>query len=372
MLLSTLPQLRCPALTGRRTACAGGLSLFENLKTKSGDVLFGTILCEKCASTFPILAGVAVLVNEVERYLQFHVKGLSALVRDSEIPLLYREGYLAAKAEIQTGHAEEDLESQRINALYYMNHFLGVKGSRKRWWRPATEAFSPEIDRLMQSFWDRGPFSKIAEWTKASKNKNVLELGCGVGGLARVLAKTVDSYLGVDTAFASIALARHVYLRAPYSLPIRIPQDLFHGPLTGKVTAPKHRQKNAHIDFVVGEIENLPVVRGLFDLCVALNTIDMIEDPKQLPKLQYDLLKKDGVAIQSCPYIWHKRVAERLRRSLPKKISSSAEAVEYLYGKAGLRIFKKIDHLPWLFLKHFRQVELYSVHLFAARKAARR
>jgi hypothetical protein len=45
--------------------------------------------------------------------------------------------------------------------------------------------------------------------------------------------------------------------------------------------------------------------------------------------------------------------------------------VEYLYEKSGLQIFKKLDHLPWLFLKHFRQIELYSVHLFAARKPAK-
>jgi len=79
-----------------------------------------------------------------------------------------------------------------------------------------------------------------------------------------------------------------------------------------------------------------------------------------------------GVAIQSCPYIWHRNVAERLRKSLPKKIRSSSAAVEHLYGKAGLELFRKIDHLPWLFLKHFRQIELYSVHLFAARKTAKR
>ncbi|MGZ3658030.1 MAG: class I SAM-dependent methyltransferase, partial [Bdellovibrionota bacterium] len=258
-----------------------------------------------------------------------------------------------------------------INALYYMNHYLSASKSKKPWWRPGT-AFSPEINRLITSFWDKGPFSKIAEWTKELKSRNIVELGCGVGGLAKVIAKTADTYLGVDSAFASIALARYVYLDAPYALPVQIPQDLFQGPLTGKVIPPKHRLKGVHIDFVVGEIEGLPVARGIFDLCVALNTIDMIEDPRQLPRLQFDLLKKGGIAIQSCPYIWHKNVAERLRKSIPKKITASSDAVEYLYEKSGLRIFKKIDHLPWLFLKHFRQIELYSVHLFAARKATRR
>jgi SAM-dependent methyltransferase/uncharacterized protein YbaR (Trm112 family) len=372
MLLTTLPRLRCPGLTGGTKTCFGELSLIGKTRKKSADVLFGTLACKTCNATYPILAGVAVLVCEVERYLQFHVKGISALVKDSEIPEIYRESFLLAKEEIQTGYAEEDLESQRINALYYMNHYLAATKKKNPWWRPTVGPFSAEIDRLIRSFWDHGPFSKIGEWTKALKCKSVIELGCGVGGLAQVLSRTVDSYLGVDNAFASIALARHIYLDAPYSLAIRMPQDLYQGPLTGKVVPPKHLWQGGEIDFLVGEIERLPIAKASFDLCVALNTIDMIEHPKLLPKLQHGLLTSGGIAIQSCPYIWHKNVAERLRKSLPRTIASSSAAVEFLYEKSGLQIFRKIDHLPWLFLKHYRQIELYSVHLFAARKVSRR
>jgi SAM-dependent methyltransferase/uncharacterized protein YbaR (Trm112 family) len=359
MLLTTLPWLRCPS-------CDRELSVHETKAKKSNDIIFGTLICNECESTFPILNGVAVLVNDVASYLQFHVKGISALVKDSDIPEEYRSGYVAAKSEIETGFTEEDLESQRINALYYMNHYLSAK-KVSPWWRPG-KSFSPEIDRLVKNFWDNGPFAKIAEWTKKLKDQNVIELGCGVGGLARVLAKTADSYLGVDTAFASIALARHIYADAPYSLPIQIPQDLYNGPLSGKVAAAKQRKEKCAIDFVVGELERPPVQKAQFDLAIVLNAIDMIEDPAALPVLQYNLLKNDGVAIQGCPYIWQKSVAENLRKSLPKKIDSSSAAVEYLYEKSGFKIFKKEDHLPWLFLKHFRQIEMYSVHLFGARK----
>lgn len=367
MLLSSLHLLRCPGYTTTLTLCSGKLSLLET--KKSTDIIFGTLVCQKCEATYPILAGVAILVNDVEEYLQHHVKGISALVKDAEIPAIYRESFLQAKSEIEIGFTEEDLESQRINALYYMNHYLSAEKSKKNpWWRPKNEAFSADIDLLIKKFWDHGPFAKIAEWTKKLKNQNVIELGCGVGGLAQVLSKVADSYLGVDSAFASIALARHIHIGTPYALSIQIPQDLYHGPFTGKTLLPKLSQKKKNIDFVVGELENLPVVNGEFDLSIALNAIDMIADPSELPKLQYELLKKDGIAIQSCPYIWQKSVAEDLRKSLPPKIKSSSAAVECLYEKSGFNIFKKIEHLPWLFLKHFRQLEIYSVHLFAARK----
>ncbi len=372
MLLTSLPQLRCPQKSESDLLCHGELSLLEKKKEKSGDVIFGTLACNKCEANYPILAGVAVLVNDIDQYLQFHVKGVSALVKDSEIPELYLENFLFAKSQVETGQIEEDLESQRINALYYMNHYLSAKKSLKLpWWRPKkTSSYSAEIDRLIRTYWDRGPFSKIAELTKTLKNQNVIELGCGVGGLAQVLSKSAASYIGVDGAFASIALARHIYLGTPYSLPIQIPQDLFHGPLTGKPELPGISRKTygGAIDFVVGDLQCLPIAMAQFDLSIALNAIDMIEDPGLLPKLQYELLKPNGVAVQSCPYIWQNHVAERLRKSMPKKISSSSGAVEHLYEEAGLRIFKKIEHLPWLFLKHFRQIELYSVHFFAARK----
>ena len=94
----------------------------------------------------------------------------------------------------------------------------------------------------------------------------------------------------------------------------------------------------------------------------------MIEDPTDLPRIQFHLLKESGVAIQSSPYIWHEGVVAHLRESLPKKFTSSSAAVEYLYAESGFRILKKLEHVPWLFLKHFRQIEMYSVHLFAARK----
>lgn len=364
MLLSTLPRLRCPN-------CVDGVHspLTLKSKTKKGDdVLYGSLRCEGCESSFPILAGVALLVNDLESYLLYHVKGISALVPDSEIPEDYLPGYLEAKSAIETGHTEEDLESQRVNALYFMNHYVSAgKAKKNPWWRPKND-FSPEIDRLVTKFWDHGPFAKIAEWVKKSKNLDVVELGCGSGGLARALGKSAATYLGVDTAFTSIALARHLNLGAPYSLSIRFPQDLYLGPLTGEAPAPKPL-KGGKIDFVVGEAENPPVAHGHFGLCVALNIIDMVEDPADLPATQHALLKDGGLAIQSSPYIWHEGVARHLRESLPKSLKSSSAAVEYLYENSGFSILRKVEHIPWLFLKHFRQIELYSVHLFAARKS---
>jgi SAM-dependent methyltransferase len=108
----------------------------------------------------------------------------------------------------------------------------------------------------------------------------------------------------------------------------------------------------------------LPLKQENFDICLALNVIDMMPAPEDLPQIQKKLLKPGGIAIQSCPYIWHAQVSEHLREILPPEIKNSSAAVEQLYRNAGFQILEKMEHVPWLFFKHVRQLEIYSVHLF--------
>jgi SAM-dependent methyltransferase len=200
----------------------------------------------------------------------------------------------------------------------------------------------------------------------------VIELGCGVGGLARMLKPHVSSYLGVDSSFASVALGRHLALGAPHPRPIRIPGDLLAGAVSREVAIAPARGWDGSIDLVVADLEALPVGEGRFDIALALNTIDMLAEPEVLPRYQHALLAEDGVAIQSCPYIWHESVARALRERIPPAVSDSAGAVEWLYEQSGFEIGQSIPHLPWLFFKHLRQLEIYSVHLFIGHKRARK
>jgi hypothetical protein len=120
---------------------------------------------------------------------------------------------------------------------------------------------------------------------------------------------------------------------------------------------------------VVGDLEHPPLKSGQWDACAALNAIDMMNEPRELPRLQRALLKPCGLAYQSGPYIWHERIAKKLRKVLPATLhSDSARAVEWIYAQEGFEVLRSLDHIPWLFFKHFRQLEIYSVHLFEARK----
>ncbi len=384
MMNTTVSRLQCPKKKRGASRCKGSFQLIAHEKLKSGpaedvfDVRSGDLKCLKCQAKFPILAGVAIVVDDVRLYLLNHVKGIAQAVQDSEIPREYLQDYLEAKAEIQIEHIEDDLEAERVNALYLMNHYLRVGvsslASQDIWWKPRRGQGSPLIDSLVKEYWDQGPFAQIQKWVahlgqKRSLN-HVVELGCGVGGLYPMLKNHLQSYLGIDSSFASIAMARHLSLGVPYRGSLRIPEDLLQGPLSRSIHISPAKSYDGQGDFLVGDLENPPALTGQWDLALVFNAIDMLDNPSSLPAIQYDLLKNNGIAIQSCPYIWHEVVAKKLRARLPRGIQDSARAAEWLYEQAGFKIEEKIDHLPWLFFKHVRQLEIYSVHLFKAKKGA--
>ncbi len=419
MLTSTLPKLRCPYPRGKST-CGGEFELksAQGKKPVAGagpdvsEIEWGTLVCRKCRARFPILAGVAVVVPDVGGYLTEHVKGISSSVPDEAIPAEYRDDYLAAKEEIETGHIEEDLEAERVNALYLMNHYLRADRGQ-RWWEPQSGAHapagaapgaphsaaspqaSPLVAKLIEQHWDQGPFSVIEGWlspgaaqssaqsarpssalpsgrpaTPPSGRPATVELGCGVGGLEPRLRPFLSSYLGVDSSFASIARARHLALGFAWKGTHRIPEDLLQGPVSRKIDLPPGQPNAGASDFIVGDLALPPLAPGLWDLSIALNAIDMLEEPSDLPEVQALLVRSGGQVIQSCPYIWHEAVARKLRKRLPKGVRGSAAAAEWLYEQAGFRVEKRQDHVPWLFYKHLRQLEIYSVHLFHAVKSS--
>ncbi len=366
MLSTTLPVIRC--------LCGGPLALRSAKEGPGDEIRSGELGCKECKAVFLILGGVALLVEDVHEYLMTHVKGISRVVQDEEIPKELRRDFREAKAELKDApleHFEEDLEAERVNALYFMNHYLRADEA----WRPQEGTGSPVIEELIRQHWDNGPFAQIGRWAmkmaETDRPRRVVELGCGVGGLARILQPHCEFYLGVDSSFAGIALARHVAYGAPYPHPIRIPEDLLQGPLSREIRVPAERGAGG-VDFVVADLANAPLAPGEWDLAIALNSIDMLEDPMDQPRLQHKLLRQGGVAIQSCPYIWHERAAKKLRARLPSEITDSARAAEWLYGKAGFEITDVIEHLPWLFFKHRRQLEVYSVHMMMAKRSRSR
>jgi SAM-dependent methyltransferase/uncharacterized protein YbaR (Trm112 family) len=394
MFISTLDHLCCPSKKCRTFKVPQEHSELLRLdaeKRVGDEIISGTLSCLKCKNRYPIMAGVAVLVEDVRDYLLSHVKGIAREVPQSSFPKLYRSEMAAAFREIQTEHIEEDLESERVTALYVMTQYLKAKDLSEF-------SESPEILTMIRSYWDRGPFNKIRTGLSdlaLPKRFSFVELGCGVGGLLSALSSdltgdstgdltrdltgnSLSSYLGVDYSFASIVLARKFalgeYHGSQKSLAkdeFQVPGDLLHGAVSRDISGiMEHRRApRSQADFVVMDVTSSGLRASHWDACAALNIIDMLDRPEDLAKLQKRLLKKNGLAIESSPYVWHPEAAKQLRKKFPKARDSN-EAVSGIYQALGFRIEKSEPHIPWLFFKHSRQIELYSVHLLFARMGA--
>ena len=372
MLFSTLKRVRCPA-------CGGVLTLTTPFGTApESEITTGTLACSGCAEKYPIVAGVAVLVPNANDYLLAHAKGVAKFARADDLPKKIRRDFKGILAELadDSEHIAEDLESERVIALYLLTHYYDA-GSLEWWKAPGGEDSDPLIDSLIRTHWDHGPFRKIEDLlaTRLTDRRlesgfQVVELGCGVGGLARRLPAEFGAYLGVDTSFASVAAARAFNLGVARPHSVSVPADLIGGALARALPSPDLLSPHlrANVDFVVGDIDGSPAAPENYAVSIALNAIDMLDDPAALPRSQSRSLKKGGLAIQSGPYVWHPVVAEALRLRFGADAADSAEVVVALYEKAGLRVEKSLRHVPWLFFKHLRQLEVYSTHLLFATK----
>ena len=379
---STLDLVRClnPECTG------GELELAVGARSASGDIQYGELLCVECEADYPILAGVALLVPDVEGYLLEHIQGVSSIVREGDFPKEYRTSMKQAARELRElgpEHIEDGLESDRINALYLTNHYLEGADVAQRLEKEG--AISPVIKKMILDYWDQGPMSRVAQIISESPRKHqsssadsetLVELGCGVGGLARSVQKAGVRYLGIDSSFLSIWHARR--LNSGHAEKIKTPGDLLHGPQTiefsvgptGLGSSPPDLRA-VDSDFIVGQIDIPPILAGAFDWSLSLNTMDMLEEPARLPFAQWVALKSGGQAIQTCPYIWHPEIARQLRdwastQAIPDRASTSV--VQALYERQGFRVTEQDCHVPWLFLKHARQLEIYDVHVLTALK----
>jgi len=357
MFKSTLTHLSC-------LQCQKDLKLGDGFESDvRGDVLWGEVSCTQCTATYPILAGVLLYVADLEDSLIRHIKGIQKLVPDERIPAEQAEVFFEARESLaEEGFfdegLEEDLEAARVNALYVMNHFLPA--------RSVPRTGDPVLDRLVSEHWDHGPLEHTRAWIAThAPGAQVVEFGSSVGGLAQRLGGSISGYLGLDASFLSVALARHLVLGAPYPERVLIPGDLLEGPVSIEPELPAPAWQGGGADFVLGDVQNTALKASTFDVSVAIGLIDMLDDPRALVRAQSAAVRHGGSILQAGPCIWHESVARKLREGGAR---DSAGAVESLYCEAGLKPVAQREAIPWVFFKHLRQVEVYSVYWSGFRK----
>lgn len=130
------------------------------------------------------------------------------------------------------------------------------------------ERFLPGATNSAEIAYDHLTRYRLAE--RYVSGKSAIDLGCGVGYGAHLLAKVARSIVGVDLSKEAIAHA------------------------AGSYQAP-----NLH--FEVGNVASLPYEDGSFEAAVSFEVIEHLEYPEELVLEAKRLLKKDGVFVVSTP-----------------------------------------------------------------------
>lgn len=165
----------------------------------------------------------------------------------------------------------------------------------------------------------RGFLGSVREFMESFEYRSVLELGCGPGDLAsRILPPGVD-YLGIDIDEAEIETARERY---------------------------------PHLSFQMGNAYELPVESNSFDLVIACEVLEHLEDP-QRALAEIDRVAKRLVLV-SVPWEPTWRILNVLRGKYWRSLGNTPGHVQHFSRRAIARmlatrweIVASRKPLPW-------------------------
>jgi len=182
---------------------------------------------------------------------------------------------------------------------------------------------------------------------KKCKPCRALDLGCAVGRASFELARKVPEVVGIDFSKAFIATAKKLASTGMYSF--RLKEE---GSRTrpARATAPS-RKIRSRVSFRTGDALRLPKL-GTFDLVLAANLLDRVQDPKKLlQKVLPGLVRPGGLLLLTSPYTWSKEFTPQARW-----LKNSFPTLRKLLSPHFL-LLRRQD-LPFLLREHRRKFQL--------------
>ncbi|HET9481573.1 MAG TPA: class I SAM-dependent methyltransferase, partial [Candidatus Polarisedimenticolia bacterium] len=343
---TSLQHLVCPRREGTRR-CGGTLDLARNglalrrAEDMADEVLEGLVRCGVCGAEYPVISGVLVLVNQVERYLARFWRAVlsSAALHGTVSEDLAR--WLEKHHPDAPGLPSAD-QRLDVNLPGSMDRLADLVGGDARYGTFA---------KFLREWQGRSPYDRLAAFAQGLGVSGGLAIdsGCGAGAMALRLAPLTGCVLGVDHTFGAVLLARRLLLHQPRPMnhyELRRSAEVFElrsaAPAMAACTAAwgVRPMPLSNADFLVGDSLNLPVATGAADLVAGANIIDVTSLRAALRE-SARVLKPGGLVLLTDPF----KVSPA---TFSVEAADPVSSLKEFLSSMGLTVLLEEDFVPWV------------------------
>ncbi len=353
MRAQSLADLRCPR-------CSAALSPSEDqielVFGRLDEIREGLLVCNSCEEHYPVIAGVAILVENPLTYLAMNY---AAIVKE-------------AGKWLSTSFSRY-LESKSLDLL--SEDTTSVSVGWRRDYSPYIFAHYERLETAPNSEALRRTMAvPYGDWyseflAMASRHMNTgdkfLDIGSNVGGLVHRAAPRFKLAYGVDLSFSAVLLARQLVLGEPEPL----------GSYRLQREGARYESRDLKIatrtnaEFVVASVAGLPFPQNNFDLVTCANLIDIVPRPDQLTQAVHAVIRPNGFFLTTDPYFWHLGTASLESWAGGRNNETSADAMRKLVSEQFVVVDER-DMVPWLLRYYDRYCQLFFNHHILAKSAA--
>lgn len=345
MKLTTLEDIICPVCRAEQ-ACESPLAVSELVSPTVVDrenvveLLEAVLICERCRSEYPIIAGVLVAVRDVATYLK---RQFGSIVSNSMLcgglsPQLLAymrdKGYHLAKVECR-----EYYDNPRKLSTYLCNHYDNIThlASEKN-------SFGYYLREQYRDFYTYALNLLTAAMPATEEDLRILDAGCYVGGVVNRLAPLATRAYGIDLSFAGILLARQIQLGYPERVTA---YDVYlDGNIKQQRTLSTSLREN--VDFVVASALNIPFRSGSFHLATNFNLLELMHSPRQMLRELRRVALPDAHLLVTSPYWWEEDEAASEEWIGGQEGRPTPTSVRSLLAELGVAIVAEQAEVPWI------------------------
>lgn len=357
-------ELRCPGceVSERvgRLRVSTHLQAIWGRTNQEDDLIYGIVECGECGREFPVLCGVAVLVEHVDSYVrnQFDVIlsecGGRVPVPEHLLHYMREKGWDLAVRNNRDYYDGLRKLGTYINAQYDIVKPEVLDNSFARYLAEEYSDFYMVVLELLRKGIraERLPVARC------------LEVGSYVGGVTGRLSKIARKAVGVDLSFSGVLTAREIQLCIP-----KAKRD--YRLVRSGVQTTSRRVKttcDGDCEYVVASGEGLPFARDWFDLVVCLNVLELVREPRQLVKKLARSVKEGGYLLLTSPYFWEDEDCRFEEWIGGREGEDSGQELRKLLGEEGVDVVEEAIRVPWILRYSERAFRCFLCDVIVGRK----